>query len=100
VEVATVASGALLGLPALVGDKPYSLTAVACAGARVGFVTPDTFSSLMLSEPLLAMMILQVLAAEVRSTRAALSESETTPHRGRALRRKRRTSSIKVPISN
>ena len=90
-RVATVplAPGALLGLPALISDRPYSMSAVAKSGAQVGFVTRNTFSALMLSEPLLALMILRVLAAEVHSARSAITERRTSsPHRGRVLRRK------------
>ena len=68
-----VAPESLLGLPALSGDEPYFMTAVAHAGAVLGFVTRDVFSRLMLSEPKLALMIVQMLAAEVRSARGALS---------------------------
>jgi CRP-like cAMP-binding protein len=81
--------GSILGLPALVSDKPYSMSAVAMKGATVGFVNRNDFSSLMLTEPLLALMIVQVLAAEVRDTRVALSECQAFKRRGRALRRKR-----------
>lgn len=59
------------------------MTAVAKSGATVGFLTRDDFSALMSAEPSLAFMILQVLAAEVRSTRVALSGSHASPHRGR-----------------
>ena len=68
-----MAPGSILGLPALVSEEPYSMTAIAHGGARVGFVNRDKFSSLMLSEPLLALMIVRILAAEVRTTRAAMS---------------------------
>jgi len=81
--------GSILGLPALVSDEPYSMSAVAKKGATVGFVNRNEFSSLMLTEPSLALMIVRVLAAEVRSTRVAISECQTPRHRGRALRRKR-----------
>jgi CRP-like cAMP-binding protein len=89
-QVASVplAPGALLGLPALISDKPYSMSAVAKAGAQVGFVTRHTFSALMLSDPLLALMVLRVLAAEVHSARSAITERTTPPRRRRALRRK------------
>jgi len=82
----TVGAGSLLGLPALMGNLPYSLTAVALAGAEVSFVTQDVFRRLMMSEPKLALMVVQVLAAEVHSARTVISESRT--HRGRSLRRK------------
>jgi CRP-like cAMP-binding protein len=102
VQVASVpmAPGSILGLPALVSDKPYSMTAVANSGATVGFVTRDDFSALMFTEPSLAFMILRVLAAEVRSIRVALSGSQASPHRGRALKRKRRTPGCKTQTVN
>ena len=64
--------GSLLGLPGLISDAPYTLTAVAGNGARLSFVPRDEFNSLMQTSPLLALKILQVLAAEVRSARSAL----------------------------
>ena len=62
----------LLGLPGLVGNNPYSMSAEAKKGAEVGFVDRDAFSTLMLTEPGLGMMILRVLAAEVRTARLAM----------------------------
>ena len=64
--------GSLLGLPGLISNQPYSLTAVAHAGARVSFLGRTEFTTLMESNPPLAFKILQVLAAEVRSARQAL----------------------------
>jgi CRP-like cAMP-binding protein len=99
-QVARVAMppSSILGLPALVSDEPYSMSAVAKKGATVGFVTRNDFSSLMLTEPLLALMIVQVLAAEVRSARVPISECQTPCHRGRALRRKRPMPKIKARL--
>ena len=71
----TAFAGSLLGLPALIGNEPYTLTAKAFKGAELGFVTREDFSSLMLSDPSLAMKILRVLAAEVRTARHAIAES-------------------------
>lgn len=65
--------GSLLGLPALVSNHGYSLSAFAKGGAEISFVPREDFSKLMLSEPLLAMMILRVLAAEVRTARMAIT---------------------------
>jgi CRP-like cAMP-binding protein len=65
--------GSLLGLPAIVSDQPYSLTASVRAGAKVAFVGREEFAALMKSEPLLSLKILHVLAAEVRTARKALS---------------------------
>jgi CRP-like cAMP-binding protein len=92
--------GSLLGLPALVSDRPYSMSSIAKRGAIVGLVNRNDFSLLMLSEPLLALMILRVLAAEVRSTRAAISSCQTLPHRGRALRRKRPAPKLRSRTAN
>ena len=64
--------GSLLGLPALVGNQPYTLTAIAQPGARLSFITRENFNSLMQNDPLMALKVLQVLAAEVRSARNAI----------------------------
>lgn len=64
--------GSLLGLPAVVTDKPYTLTANARAGAQVTFIGRGEFTQLMLSHPHLSVKILKILATEVRSARRAL----------------------------
>ena len=66
-------AGSLLGLPGLIGNEPYTLTAIARPGARLSFVSRDQFTGLMQSDSQLALKILEVLAAEVRSARRALS---------------------------
>jgi CRP-like cAMP-binding protein len=68
-----VPAGSLLGLPSLIGNQPYTLTAIAHNGARLSYVTRDDFTTLLQAEPLLSLKILQVLAAEVRSARHALA---------------------------
>jgi CRP-like cAMP-binding protein len=65
-------NGSLLGLPALVGNEPYSLTAQANKGASFSYVKRDDFQKLLEEEPQLPMKILHVLAAEVRAARLAL----------------------------
>jgi CRP-like cAMP-binding protein len=67
-------AGSLLGIPGLIGKQPYSLTAVADCGAEVSFIARDEFDSLMQSELPLMLLVLQVLAAEVRSARLALTQ--------------------------
>lgn len=66
--------GSLLGLPAVASGQPYTLTAVAYAGAQVCFVSQDQFKAFMQTYPLLAFKVLQVLAAEVSAARRAISE--------------------------
>jgi CRP/FNR family transcriptional regulator, cyclic AMP receptor protein len=70
----TAFPGSLLGLPALVGNEPYTLTATAYKGAELGFIRREDFSSLMLTDPTMAVRVLRVLAAEVRTARHAISE--------------------------
>lgn len=67
-------AGALLGLPGLIGNQPYSMTATAQPGALVFFISRDEFTALMTANPTLCLKILQVLAAEVRTARRALYE--------------------------
>jgi len=67
--------GSVLGLPALIGNKPYSLTAVAHEGAQAGFVSGDEFNRLIAQEPVLSLKVLQVLAAEVHTARRAIFDN-------------------------
>jgi CRP-like cAMP-binding protein len=66
--------GSLLGLPGLIGNEPYTLTAVAHKGSRLCFIDRDDFTSMMKANPMLALKMLQVLAAEVRTARRALAD--------------------------
>lgn len=66
-------SGSLLGLPAVVGGEPYSLTATIRKDSEVRFVSRADFESLIQDEPWLYPSVLQIMAAEVRSARLALS---------------------------
>lgn len=79
------APGSLLGLPGLVGEQPYTLTATAHAGAQLGFVARETFTNLMRTDSSLAFKVLQILAAEVRSARGALRQEFAAPPRRRRL---------------
>ena len=67
-------AGAILGLPGLIANQPYSLSAYANSGSQVGFVTRRDFETLMQSERPLLLFVLQVLAAEVRSARLAITQ--------------------------
>lgn len=62
-------AGSLVGLPAVVGNKPYSMTAAPCAGAEIREISNLEFNDLIRSTPMLAMKVLQVLAAEVHLAR-------------------------------
>jgi CRP-like cAMP-binding protein len=80
-EVLTVevGAGSLLGMPAVIGAKPYSLTAEAMEGAELSLLTGEYFVHLMHTEPGLSFRVLQVLAEEVRFAREALSHQEIGP---------------------
>ena len=68
--------GSLLGVPAVVGAKPYSLTAEAVVGAEIGMLSCEDFVHLMRTEPTLSFGVLQVLAEEVRYARELFSVSQ------------------------
>jgi len=76
VEVAhiTVTAGSILGLPAIVSKEPYTLSAMANKGSEVSFVELEAFEGVMQEQPSLLPKVLEVLAAEVRSARLALTE--------------------------
>ena len=69
VLTARVGAGSLLGVPAVIGAKPYSLTAEAMKGAEVSLLSAEYFVHLMHTEPVLSFRLLQVLAEEVRFAR-------------------------------
>lgn len=64
--------GSILGLPGAISSQPYTLSAIARAGAQVGFVSNAVLAALMHSDPALSLKMLEVLAAEVRSARKAI----------------------------
>ena len=66
-------AGSLLGVPAVVGSKPYSLTAEALEGAEISLLPVEEFVHLMSTQPTLSFRVLQVLAEEVRFAREVLS---------------------------
>ncbi len=68
-----VGAGSLLGLPAVIGMKPYSLTAEVLEGAELSMMSCEDFVTLIQMEPLMPFRLLQVLAAEVRFARETLA---------------------------
>jgi len=68
-----VGVGSLLGLPAVVGMKPYSLTAEMLEGAELSKMSCEDFVNLMQMDPSMPFRLLQVLAAEVRFARERLA---------------------------
>lgn len=63
--------GSLLGLPGVISNQPYAISASAGAGAKVSFVSCDDLNALMQADPALSVKILDTLAAEIHNTRKA-----------------------------
>ncbi len=68
----TVEPGNLLGLPAVFGDKPYSMSAEAVETTEVAFISRPKFLELMQKDGQLCMRCLQLLSDEVRIARQAI----------------------------
>ena len=66
-------AGSVLGVPAVIGTRNYSLTAVALEDAELSVVSCEAFVDLM-QEPRVAFQALKVLAEEVRFARETLSD--------------------------
>ncbi len=67
-------AGSLIGLPAVIGNQPYSLTAMAGVDAEIRQLTSEDFNSLVESHPGLCVDVLKILASETRSVRKALAD--------------------------
>jgi CRP-like cAMP-binding protein len=67
--------GSVLGLPGVIANRPYSLTAVAHRGAQVGFLAREDFAAMMSKQSLFSLKVLQMLAEEVHAARRALLEA-------------------------
>ena len=65
--------GSLLGIPAIVGNQPYSMTAKACWDAEIFRLSSVVFNDLLKTEPKMQQAVLLILAGEVRVARQALS---------------------------
>ena len=67
------APGSLIGLPAVAGSQPYSMTATASGGAKIHAVSIATFREIIGSNPRLSFRTLEILAREVRSARSLIA---------------------------
>lgn len=68
----TVEPGNMLGLPAVFGDKPYSMSAEVLEGGEVAFISRPKFLEMMQKDGQLCMRCLQLLSDEVRVARHAI----------------------------
>ncbi len=67
-------AGSLIGLPAVIGNQPYSLTARAGVDAEIRQLSSEGFCSLVKSHPEFCADVLKILATEIRSVRKALAD--------------------------
>jgi CRP-like cAMP-binding protein len=67
-------TGSLIGLPAVVSNEPYSLTATASVDAEIRQISREEFYNLVENRPRLCLDVLRILAAETRSVRKALAD--------------------------
>ena len=66
--------GSLLGLPALFGNQPHTMTAKASWDAEIFGLSANAFTELLNRESQMKEIVLQVLAGEVRAIRQAFSQ--------------------------
>jgi CRP-like cAMP-binding protein len=70
-------AGSILGLPAVISNEPYSLSAMVRKDSLVRFVSRNDYFELMQADPSLYPSVLLVLAAELRASRIACAEIQS-----------------------
>jgi len=65
--------GSLIGLPAIAGNRPYSMTATVTKNSELHAISVVTFRQIVGGNPRLSFRVLEILASEVRSARLLLS---------------------------
>jgi CRP-like cAMP-binding protein len=68
-----VGPGSFLGLPAVLGREPHTLTAVAQTNSVARFLPGSELDQLIRAVPSLQLMVLEILASEVHRAHQALS---------------------------
>lgn len=74
----TAHPGAVLGLPGVLGNKPYSLTAITTHSAELGFVPAEKLVDAIRTSPTLGLQVLQLLSEDVRAARGAIANTRQT----------------------
>ena len=67
--------GSLIGLPAIAGNQPYSMTATVMKHSEIYSISLSTFREIVGKNPRLSFRVLEILAAEVKSARLQVSRS-------------------------
>ena len=68
-----VGAGSLIGIAAVVNNQPYAMTAKAASDAKLFKLSAERFTELFTKDRNMQQAVLQILAAEVRAARQALS---------------------------
>jgi len=66
-----VSAGAVIGLPATLSGRPYSLTAEVTKDARLAFVPREVMVRLLKDNPNLSLEVMRLLSEEINVMRAA-----------------------------
>ena len=72
-------AGLLIGLPAVVSNQPYTMTAMAKEGSESAEMSAAEFRKMIQTDPALFLSVLQILAAETRSARMAIWDAGSAP---------------------
>ncbi len=86
--------GSIFGLPGVLSDAPYSLTAIARSGTRLQVISRSDFHQLLAEHPEISFQALRILASEVQTARRILQSSlteEILAHRAARARSTRST---------
>ena len=76
VVVRVAEPGAVIGLPAVLGNQPYSLTARTVDESELGFVPGPSVVEAIRSNTELGLQVLRLLSEEVRAARRAMADAE------------------------
>ncbi len=69
--------GSIFGLPGVIGNTPYSLTATARAGSQLQVISYQAFHQLLKAHPEMSFYALRILAAEVQAARRILHSGKS-----------------------
>jgi len=69
----TVGRGGLIGLPAAISGNPYSLTAEVLTDSELAFVSRHELVTLMQSDIVLSLRLVELLSQEVRAMRDVIA---------------------------
>ena len=70
--------GSVLGLPGVLSNKPYSLTAFAVQPSELGFIKAEDLRKLIRENPPIGLQVLQLLSEDVRAARGAIANTRQT----------------------